>query len=153
MKNPLIENLRVAVVPTEADNNIDQSSSVEEILACPDTTLYPITDYFKAQNDEEFPIHWSFLIDMVNNVDITGSNLDNVHQFDRPYKIDTIKSLIKEWGCTTTAELELDEVILSENSYHYEELPDDVIDEIYHIIEDYDVKMKKLMNSTHNENY
>lgn len=29
-----MENLRVVVIPTETDNGIDQSSSVDEILAC-----------------------------------------------------------------------------------------------------------------------
>lgn len=74
-----MKNLRVAVIPTETGNNIDQSSSVEEILACNETELYPITDYFKAQNDEELPIHWSFLIDIEKNVDLTGTNIEGIH--------------------------------------------------------------------------
>jgi hypothetical protein len=53
MKNPLLENLRVIVIPTETGNGIDQSSSVEEILNCPEAIAYPLTDYFKAQNDQE----------------------------------------------------------------------------------------------------
>lgn len=59
-----MKNLKVAVVPSESDNDIDQRSSVDEILACKETVLYPLGDYFKAQNDEELPLHWSFLIDM-----------------------------------------------------------------------------------------
>lgn len=79
MENPLIENLRVAVVDVSG-NDIDQNSSVEEILSCPQVVLYPVTDYFKAQNDEEFGIHWSFLIDMSNKTEWTGVNLKGVHQ-------------------------------------------------------------------------
>lgn len=80
MKNPDIKNLRVAVVPTETDNHIDQSSTVEEILACKETELYPLTDYFQAQNDEDLPIHWSFLIDMETKTDWTGVNINGIHQ-------------------------------------------------------------------------
>jgi hypothetical protein len=76
MKKPLIKNLRVAVVPTETGNNIDQSSTVEEILACNETVLYPLADYFKSQNDEEIDLlHWSFLIDIKNKIDWTGCNI------------------------------------------------------------------------------
>lgn len=75
-----MKNLRVAVVPTESENDIDQSSTVEEILECPETILYPITDYFKAQNDGELPsLHWSFLIDIEKNLDLTGTNIDGIH--------------------------------------------------------------------------
>jgi len=81
MKNPEIKNLRVAVIPTETDNGIDQSSTVEQILECPELQLYAITDYFKAQNDEEIDLlHWSFLIDIETKLDWTGENLNGVHQ-------------------------------------------------------------------------
>lgn len=79
MKNPIIENLRVAVVPSETGNDIDQRSSVEDILACEETKLYPVTDYFQAQNNEELPMHWSFLIDITNNIEWTGANLNSIH--------------------------------------------------------------------------
>jgi hypothetical protein len=46
--NTDLRNLRVAVIPTKTDNDIDQNSSVEEILDCDEVQLYPITDYFKA---------------------------------------------------------------------------------------------------------
>lgn len=82
--NPKIENLRVAVVPASGDNDISQSSSVEEILACKETVLFSVPDYFKAQNDEEFGLHWSFLIDIQKNADITGCNLEGV---DMPYMV------------------------------------------------------------------
>ena len=78
--NPDLKVLRVAVVPTEmTDYGIDQSSTVEEILACKETVLYPLTDYFQAQNDEDLPIHWSFLIDIEKNIDLTGTNIDGIH--------------------------------------------------------------------------
>jgi hypothetical protein len=60
-----MKNLRVAVVPTETQNGIDKNSTVEQILNCKETTLYPLTDYFQAQNNEEIDLlHWSFLIDI-----------------------------------------------------------------------------------------
>jgi hypothetical protein len=62
-----MKNLRIAVVPTETDNGIDQSSNVEEILACEETSLFTIPDYCQAQNDEEIDLlHWTFLIDIKN---------------------------------------------------------------------------------------
>ena len=75
-----LSNLRVAVVLTEVGNDIDQSSTVEEILACEDTVLYTLPDYFQAQNDEELPLHWSFLINMQDKTDITGSNGIEINQ-------------------------------------------------------------------------
>ncbi len=187
MKNPLIENLRVAVVPTETGNGIDQSSTVEQILACEETVLYPITDYFKAQNDEEIDLlHWSFLIDITNNTDLTGSNIDGIHQNDKEAKIDRIKSILSTWGMTTASELELEcspclrstgsnknniselveefiedyarvvtyhnETEIAENDVPYEDLPDDIIDEIHNIIEQYDVEMQKTMDRCKSEN-
>jgi hypothetical protein len=83
--NPDIKNLRVAVVPTETGNGIDQSSTVEEILACEETDLIPLTDYFKSQNDEQLGLHWSFLIDIKNKVDLTGTNIDGVHYFEEEF--------------------------------------------------------------------
>lgn len=80
-----MKNLRVAVVPTETGNGIDQSSTVEEILACNETEIYALTDYFKAQNDEEFGLHWSFLIDMEKKADLTGTNIDGVHYFSEKW--------------------------------------------------------------------
>lgn len=85
MKNADIKNLRVAVVP--AVGKIDQLSSVEDILKCKYTKLYPITDYFQAQNDEELPkSNWTFLLDYTNPNDvrdITGCNINGIHQFDK----------------------------------------------------------------------
>ena len=106
--NPILKNLRVAVIPTETGTGIDQSSDVEEILACEDVELYPVTDYFKAQNDEELPVHWSFLIDIEKKEDWTGSNIDGIHQFDKARKISEIKHIIECWGETTSTDLELD---------------------------------------------
>lgn len=75
------KDLRVAVVPTETGNGIDQSSTVEEILECKETQLYAITDYFQAQNDEELGLHWSFLINIETKEDLTGSNIEGIHYF------------------------------------------------------------------------
>lgn len=178
MKNPDVKNLRVAVVPTETGNGIDQSSTVEEILACSETQLYPLTDYFQAQNDEEIDLlHWSFLIDITDKTDWTGSNLDGIHQHDREAHISYIKKVIKEWGSTSCVELELDhspclnsvgsgknnvselveqfnadsvesviyqdELTLGYENYSYEDLSDDIIDEIYVIMQNYEADMLK----------
>lgn len=79
--NPDMSEFMVAVVPCETSNDIDQSSSVEDILACKETRLIPITDYFQAQNDEEYHIHWSFLIRMKELENWTGTNLYDIHMF------------------------------------------------------------------------
>jgi hypothetical protein len=83
-----MKNLRVAVVPIGVE--IDQSSDVEEILNCKDVQLYPITDYFQAQNDEELKTHWSFLIDIEKNIDLTGTNIDGVHCHLQPKPVKKI---------------------------------------------------------------
>lgn len=103
-----MKNLRVAVIPTETGNGIDQNSSVEDILNCKEVEIYPITDYFKAQNDEELPVHWSFLIDIEKNVDLTGTNIDGVHMHTKTSQIAVIKRIIEVWGETTSTDLELD---------------------------------------------
>jgi len=74
-----MKDLRVAVVPIGV--GIDQGSDVEEILACEKIQLYPITDYFQAQNDEELKTHWSFLIDIEKKIDLTGTNIKGIHMF------------------------------------------------------------------------
>jgi len=68
-----MKNLRIAVVPTETGNDIDQDSTVEEILECKETTLWEIAEYCQAQNDEELPLYyWTFLIDIDKNENLTG---------------------------------------------------------------------------------
>ena len=77
--NPDLKDLRVAVVPTETGNGIDQRSTYEEIVACEETTYYSVPDYFQAQNNEDLPlIHWSFLLDYNKKVDCTGMNTDGI---------------------------------------------------------------------------
>ena len=46
-----------------------------------------------------------------------------------------------------------DEHELGENDIFYEDLSDDILDEILNILEEYDVSMTKLMNSTRDENF
>lgn len=75
-----ISKLMVVIVPCETGNTIDQLSTVDEILECEDTQIIPLTDYFQMQNDEELPMHWSFLIDIEDKIDYTGCNIDGVHQ-------------------------------------------------------------------------
>jgi len=109
-----ISKLRIAVIPTETDNGITQLSSVDEILACKELLLYTITDYFKAQNDEELGLHWSFLIDMETKTEL---NCDDVHGKDNNYKIkkidkttkiNKIKSIVDKWGIISLKDLDFD---------------------------------------------
>jgi hypothetical protein len=109
MKNPKLENLRVAVVPTETGNGIDQSSTVQEIINCPDTRWFSVPDYFQAQNDEELDLlHWSFLIDYKTKEHCNGMNVDGIDYNSREQNIAYIKRVLTEWGETTACDLELD---------------------------------------------
>lgn len=112
MKNPKIENLIVVVIPSETDNGINQQSSVDDILNCSERNIFSITDYFKAQNDEDINLlHWSFLLDVTdidNPLDITGCNIDGLHYFSRKNMIARINEIILKWGS-----------YLPENENHY----------------------------------
>jgi len=176
--NPNLKDLRVAVVPTETGNGIDQQSTYEEIVACEETTYYSVPDYFKAQNDEELPVmHWSFLLDYNKKVDCTGMNTDGIDYDQRAINIKRIKDILAVWGGTSCVERELDhspclnsigngkdnvcelveqfyadgvetvvyqdEITLSYNNYSYEELPEEIIDEILEIVEEYEADMLK----------
>ena len=103
-KNPDLKNLRVAVIPTETGNGIDQNSTYEEIVACEETIYYSVPDYFKAQNDEELGLHWSFLLDYEKKVDITGCNTDGIDynsDAEKASKIKYIKDVLAVWGSTS----------------------------------------------------
>jgi len=67
----LAKNLVVLVVPTEEGYEINQDSTIEEVLACEGTVEYDLGIYFKAQNDEELGLHWSFLIDKTTKEELT----------------------------------------------------------------------------------
>ena len=58
-----MKNLRIIVIPTEEETGINQRSEYNEIVESPFALSYSLEDYCKAQNDEELPMHWSFLID------------------------------------------------------------------------------------------
>ena len=79
-----LKNLRVAMIPIDTPVSIDQSSCYIDIIKAVATwsscIMIPITDYFQMQNDEELPEHWSFLLDTENNVELTGTNIDGIHQ-------------------------------------------------------------------------
>ena len=175
--NPDLKNLRVAVVPTETGNGIDQRSTYEEIVACEETTYYSVPDYFQAQNDEELGLHWSFLLDYEKKEDCTGMNTDGIDYHQKAINIARIKAIITEWGSTSCAELERDhspclnsignskdnvselveqfyadsvetvvyhgEIDIQYNNYSYEELPEEIIDEILEIVEEYEADMLK----------
>jgi len=98
---------------------------------------------------------------------------------ERQSKIEHIKKVLRTWGMTSTAELELssspvynnsalveeftednvrvitydDELGIDEDNVLYEDLSDDLIDEIYEIIDQYDVKQNKLHDSCKDENW
>lgn len=72
-----LKNLRVAVVPTETGNDITQRSEIEEVLKCKDTIVYYLTEYFQAQNDDELPLHFSFLYDRTTNEEISLFHEEN----------------------------------------------------------------------------
>ena len=84
-----MKNLRVAMIPINSANGIDQRSDYEQIFKAiatrSDCMMIPITDYFQMQNDEELPEHWSFLMDTDKRVDLTGTNIDGIHQHNVDY--------------------------------------------------------------------
>ncbi len=89
----LAKNLIVLVVPTEEGYDIDQRSSIAEVLACEGTVKYDLGRYFQAQNDEELGLHWSFLIDETTNEELTdlyNSDLDRVERPNIWSNIDTM---------------------------------------------------------------
>ncbi len=97
---------------------------------------------------------------------------------ERDKQIDDIKRILGEWGMTTTAEMELesspvyvrkeyeeftqsyvrvvtynDELIIDESDVEYEELSDELIDEIHTIMEQYDIAQNKLHDSIRDEDF
>jgi hypothetical protein len=62
----MAKHIKILVVPINEDNGIDQSSTVEEILACKDTIVYDSPAHvFQDLNDEEInDDYWYFLVDM-----------------------------------------------------------------------------------------
>lgn len=69
------KDLRIVVIATEVGNDIDQNSTVDEILNCGDKDIYFISDYCQAQNDEEICYGWTFLIDINNKINLTGCEI------------------------------------------------------------------------------
>lgn len=121
-----LKNLVVAVVPTETGNGIDQSSSLEDILACEETVIYSITDYFQAQNDEDIDLlHWSFLIDRTdseNYKNITGCNIEGVHQKYEPKFMERFSDVYKEALDFIISELSKRNEIIIVNPYDSDKL-------------------------------
>jgi hypothetical protein len=69
------KDLRIVVIPTETNNDIDQNSTVEEILTCDERDIYTISNYCQDQNDENTCYGWTFLIDIKNKINLTGCEL------------------------------------------------------------------------------
>ncbi len=63
-----MSNFKIITVPTEMseNNNIDQSSTVEEILNCDEHEIWDVGNLCQALNDEDLETtnYWLFLIDM-----------------------------------------------------------------------------------------
>lgn len=63
-----MKNLRVVVAPTETgENELSQRSSYVQIMTAVEegvAYMRTLDDYFQSQNDEELPIHFSFLVDI-----------------------------------------------------------------------------------------
>lgn len=79
-----MKNLRIAVIPADRTNDIDQSSDVDMILGAPGILLYPLTDFFQAQNDDMLPeSYWTFLIDIDRRLNFTGCNIPGIHEEDK----------------------------------------------------------------------
>lgn len=64
--------LQILVVPTETQDEINQNSSIDEILAHPDTIKYDLGRYFEDQNNDDLGLHWSILVDMDTKQNLTG---------------------------------------------------------------------------------
>ena len=107
-----LKDLRVAMIPINSANGIDQNSDYNDIMKViatrSDCQAIPLTDYFQMQNDDELPEHWSFLLDVENDVDLTGTNIKGVHQhefhkdFDEGREIGDAKLQLKT--CTKVIE-------------------------------------------------
>jgi len=131
MKNPELKNLRVIVIPMNCD--INQSSSVEEILDCPQAIVYPVSDYFQAQNDEEVDmVHWSFLIDITTKRDWTGSNIEGIHQFNA---VEPLYS-VKFWTCE--AEFNNGDAVYLQDNYTLKDT-EIVVDAIKNLVYAYEI--------------
>lgn len=58
-------NLKILVVPTETGNGIDQDSTIEQILKCPETVIYEVGELCQALNDEAVTdLNWFFYVDL-----------------------------------------------------------------------------------------
>ena len=73
-----INHLKVLVVNAEEGYNIDQNSTVEEILACEGCIIYDLGRYFQDQNDEELGSHWSFMVNIETKEEFTGMYNDQL---------------------------------------------------------------------------
>lgn len=61
--------IRVAVVSTDFNSDITESSPMEEVLKSEDTKIYTIDDFFKALNNDRLGSHHAF---MYNTITLQG---------------------------------------------------------------------------------
>lgn len=64
LKQTKMDNLKVAVIPTETDNELTPNDPIEKILAHKEVVVYSLELYFHKQNEMELPIHYSVLFNM-----------------------------------------------------------------------------------------
>jgi hypothetical protein len=104
-----LNNLRVAVVPTETGNDINQESPIKKILACKETQFFTLPEYFNAQNNEDIDLlHFSFLVDIKTKENLTRMKLPLDIKDTKEEKIQNIKDILSVWGGVTVNELELE---------------------------------------------
>ena len=70
-----LDDLKIVVVPAFNCDDINPTSSVDEILKCEDSVFYTISEFFQAQNEDDFIDVWTFLIDLKNKRNYTGVDL------------------------------------------------------------------------------
>lgn len=64
LKQTKMDNLKVAVIPTETDNELTPNDPIEKILAHKEVVVYSLELYFHKQNEMELPMHYSVLFNM-----------------------------------------------------------------------------------------
>ena len=158
-----LNSLRVAVVSVYG-NEITQRSTYNDIVSNNSTVIYTLPEYFKMQNDEILDMHWSFLLDIDNQLVLNDYVVDTTTKYE---KIDEVIKLINEIGESSVTGF--DPVILNVSndgnvleyinklyddsvecvnkidghtfSCSYEELPDDVIDDIIEKLKKYQLNL------------
>ena len=68
-----VDDLRVLTIPSEEGYDINEQSTIDEVLASPGLTSWRLGEYFSANNGERLDLlHWSFLINIKTKENLTG---------------------------------------------------------------------------------